>query len=241
MRLCKVLIDRFHPLRTPMPLVALRAVAEPDRPAADDEVRKGVEFLREMHLRRGLRCRVVEAAQDGDDFHRGLAVLRDLAGKPWESRHRPHSETYVFPRSGLLEAIEQAVSADDEHTVLARLERMRWRPRPAGDGTGGWALQALRAATTPANLVGAAVVATLGGVAATQGLLVLGVLAGRRAAALARTGRPLDVDHHVPGRRQQLRAGLVDLAAPSVPGHPGDSRERGRADLPAGGRRARRP
>jgi hypothetical protein len=177
MRLCKVLIDRFHPLRTPMPLLALRAAAEPHHPRADDEVRKGVEFLREMHLRRGLRCRVVGAPQDGDDFHRGLAVLRDLAGKPWESRHRPHLETYVFPRSGLLQAVEQAVAADDEYGVVVRLERMRWRPRPPGGTSDGWAQQALRAVSSPANLVGALAVAVLGALAPTWGVLVPGVLA----------------------------------------------------------------
>ncbi|WP_460070794.1 hypothetical protein [Streptomyces sp. YKOK-I1] len=171
-------MTEFHPLRTPMPLLALHAVAEQGAgTAADDNVRKGVGFLRELHLRRGLRCRVVEAEREGDDFQRGLAVLTDLAGKPWESRHRPHSETYAFPRSGLLEAVEQAVAAEDEHGVLPRLERMRWRPGPTGDPDG-WAQQALRAAMSPANLVGAAVVATLGGVAAVHGELVAGLLAG---------------------------------------------------------------
>ncbi|MEU1180923.1 hypothetical protein ABZ464_25410 [Streptomyces sp. NPDC005820] len=178
-RLCTQLVTAFHPLRTPMPLLALHAVAEPgEETEADDRVRRGVEFLRELHLRRGLRCRVVETEQEGDDFERGLAVLGDLAGKPWESRHRPHSEPYVFPRSALLEAVEQAVAAEDEHAVLARLERMRWRPAPAGGAGEGWAQQALRTAMSPANLVGAAFVATLGGVAAANGELVFGLLAG---------------------------------------------------------------
>ncbi|KUN88810.1 hypothetical protein [Streptomyces griseoruber] len=184
-RLCTQLVSEFHPLRTPMPLLALHAVAERGGTAtADDDVRKGVEFLRELHLRRGLRCRVVEAERAGDDFQRGLAVLVDLAGKPWESRHRPHSETYAFPRSGLLEAVEQVVAAEDEQGVLPRLERMRWRPRATGDAGDGWAQQALRAAMSPANLVGAAVVATLGGVAAVNGVLVVGLLAGLLLVAL---------------------------------------------------------
>ncbi|MEU1513565.1 hypothetical protein ABZ490_15645 [Streptomyces sp. NPDC005811] len=178
-RLCTQLVTGFHPLRTPMPLLALYAAADQDAGTpADDHVRKGVGFLRELHLRRGLRCRVVEAEREGDDFRRGLAVLTDLAGKPWESRHRPHSEAYVFPRSRLLEAVEQAVEAEDEDGVLPRLERMRWRPGTTGDPGGGWAQQALRAAMSPASLVGAVVVAALGGVAAVHGELVVGLLAG---------------------------------------------------------------
>ncbi|MEU6357500.1 hypothetical protein ABZ896_50765 [Streptomyces sp. NPDC047072] len=177
-RLCTELITRFHPLRSPMPLVVLRATPDPDQAAADEAVSKGVEFIRETSQRRGLRCRVVADDQDGEDFHRGLSVLRELAGKPWKDHRRPHSEPYVFARSELLAAVEEAATADDEHSVLTRLERMRWRPTPADGETGSRPQQALRTVLSPANLVGATLVAAIGAAAATRGWLVLGALAG---------------------------------------------------------------
>ncbi len=182
--LCAELIDR-HTLRSPMPLVVLRAAREHPAPGesegvADEAVEDAVKFIHRAHRPRGLLCRVIgpgsRPSDAGDDaYARTAAVLADLTSQAWENDKLPRARPYAFPRSRLLAAIEEAVSLDDDRSVLERLDRMRWRPRPSRADGEGWLPRFLRVTLSPAGVVGAILTAGLGalaGQAKGQGMAV---------------------------------------------------------------------
>jgi hypothetical protein len=191
LHLYRDIFERFRAQPTPMPIVVL----QPDKPALDPGVKNVVQTLHIIYVEGGLLCRELlpeEIANSretapvpqlpdwqGDKkldelrrYDRALALVASLTADDWDNRRTSQYRPYKFPRSRLLNAIEQQYAAARGQgaggppapaAVLRRLERRSWR---AGRPDSARSRVSL-AAFSPAGIAGALVVAVVGAAAAT--------------------------------------------------------------------------
>jgi hypothetical protein len=208
LELSNELIDEFDARRPPMPVVVLQAVPDarvvdgpPQSPEQtedlrreqDEQVAKIVEFVHDAQAPRRLLCRLLNPPDGPDAYDSAITMLRDLSSKPWENHSRSQYRPYAYPRSRLIEAIEQAardVSTDGaghsaqvseegrKARLLERLTELRWRP---GERRYGARMsQAVESAVNPSGFAGAVVLAcysVLLGEAGWQTALIVGLAA----------------------------------------------------------------
>ncbi|MEU8627903.1 hypothetical protein [Streptomyces sp. NPDC048669] len=197
------LIDRYRDNRPVMPLVVLQA-ADADVPATVDA--RVEQIVRRIHHANQLR-RVPLKLLDGrgeTPYEAALDMVRTLTEKPWETRSSSQYKPFVFPRSRLLGAIEQATadvvrepdpggSPDDrDERILEQLSTLRWRVSRRGPRN--W-LGAFRESVRPETFLGAVVIAVLGVLLGEIGwvpttLVAVGAVLGLAVVRLVTTSAP---------------------------------------------------
>jgi len=167
--LCRDLTLRFRTQRAPMPLVVLQA--QDDDP--DGRVTEIVDVLHAVYCEGRLLCKeVVPGSGTGAavpdhlrHYDHALAMVRSLtATAGWDNQRRCQYRPYVFPRSRMLEAIEDAVAATHQargdgnrpaaDAVLERLGKLRWRPARSASSA---VRRVVGPLFSPATLIGACV------------------------------------------------------------------------------------
>src|ERR1700728_210795 len=155
LHLYRDIFERFRAQPPPMPIVVL----QPDKPALDAGVKEVVQNLHTIYVEGGLLCRelipeeiansretapVPQLPDWQDDkkldelrrYDRALAIVASLTADDWDNRRNSQYRPYKFPRSRLLNAIEQQYAAARGQgsgsppapaAVLRRLERRSWR------------------------------------------------------------------------------------------------------------------
>lgn len=166
--LVQELIDQYRVNRPVMPLIVAQAADAGAGPDIDDRVQ---QIVLQVHRANQLRRVPVKllAGHGDSSYEAALSMVRTLTERPWETRSTSQYKPFVFPRSRLLDAIEQAtatvVSQPDqgsaggrETRILEQLGSLRWRARRAGPRT--W-WDSLRASIRPETFLGAVFIAVL--------------------------------------------------------------------------------
>ncbi|MCX5412665.1 ABC transporter substrate-binding protein [Streptomyces sp. NBC_00059] len=190
--LMQELIDQYRVNRPVMPLVVAQAK---DASAGADIDGRVEQIVRQVHRANQLR-RVPVKLLDGQGdspYEAALAMVRTLTERPWETRGTSQYKPFVFPRSRLLAAIEQAtmtvvaqpgpMSAQErDERILEQLGSLRWRAsRP---GRGNW-WDSLRASVRPETFLGAVFIAVLSVLLGEIGWLLTALVAAAALLGLA--------------------------------------------------------
>jgi hypothetical protein len=188
--LCEELIDGYAQRRGPMPVVVLHAAGQDPEGRHDDGVRELVDLLHRAQKPRWLLCRSVDPPADRghppepsdtppegglrlDDqtYAATTALVKDVSEGVWENHNRSQYRPYRMPRSRLMAALDQVLDempesdrAPDPRAAVTRLTRRRWQPAARPEPDGFW--RQLGTMLSPATVLGAAVVAALGVLAA---------------------------------------------------------------------------
>ncbi|MBD2831866.1 ABC transporter substrate-binding protein [[Kitasatospora] papulosa] len=190
--LMQQLIDQYRVNRPVMPLVVAQAEDASAGPGADARVE---QIVRQVHRANQLRRVPVKLLEGGGDtpYEAALSMVRALTERPWETRGTSQYKPFVFPRSRLLAAIEQATAAvvaqpgpgsarEREERILEQLGSLRWRPSRSGRNS--W-WDSLRASVRPETFLGAVFIAVLSVLLGEIGWLLTALVAAAALLGLA--------------------------------------------------------
>ncbi|GGY84071.1 hypothetical protein CP967_23485 [Streptomyces nitrosporeus] len=197
--LVQELIDQYRVNRPVMPLVVAQAADAGAGADIDGRVEQIVHLVHRANRLRRVPVKMPHGS-GGTPYEAALSLVRELTREPWETRGSSQYKPFSFPRSRLLDAIEQAASAlpgglpprvRDER-ILAELRRLRWRASASGPGT--W-WSSLIASVRPETFLGAVFIAVLSVLLGEIGwlltvLVAVGALCGLAVARLVTTAAP---------------------------------------------------
>ncbi|WP_037857336.1 hypothetical protein [Streptomyces sp. NRRL S-31] len=172
------LIDGFRANPPVTPLVVLQATEEDATGVLDRRVAQVVEFVRQSQQPRGLIAKRLDGGGGPDAYSSAVDMVRQLCEHSWDNARQSQYKPFVFPRSRLLRAIEQAApevgtelatvwtAAERRERLMRRLAELRWRPGGGPDGDGGRRrapvlAETVGAVVNPSGFVGAMFIASL--------------------------------------------------------------------------------
>jgi hypothetical protein len=171
------LIDNYPDNEPLMPLVVLQPDGD-GGPELDERATQIVDFVHQAHRPRRLMAKRLEGGGGEDAYESAIAMLRELSEHGWENQNHSQYKPFVFPRSRLLRAIEQAApevgggqgtsgwtAAQRRERLIRRLAELRWRPGQdyddPGERRGSGVLDAVGSVVNPEGFVGALFIALL--------------------------------------------------------------------------------
>ncbi|MFJ8763933.1 type 1 periplasmic-binding domain-containing protein [Streptomyces clavifer] len=190
--LIQELIDQYRVNRPVMPLVVAQAADAGAGGDIDGRVRQIVLQVHRANQLRRVPVKLLDAHGD-TAYEAALSMVRTLAERPWETRGTSQYKPFVFPRSRLLSAIEQATAtvvdqpgggspAERDERILEQLGSLRWRARRSGPAT--W-WDSLRASIRPETFLGAVFIAVLSVLLGEIGWLLTALVAAAALLGLA--------------------------------------------------------
>ncbi|MFE2018265.1 hypothetical protein ACFW9O_09505 [Streptomyces sp. NPDC059499] len=202
--LMQQLIDQYRVNRPVMPLVVAQAEDAAAGPDIDGRVAQIVHQVHRANQLRRVPVKLLDS-HGSTPYEAALSMVRALTERPWEARGTSQYKPFTFPRSRLLDAIEQATATvvaqqseraaargDRDERILEQLGSLRWRASRSR-GNNWWG--SLRASIRPETFLGAVFIAVLSVLLGEIGwlltaLVAAGALLGLAVVRLVTTAAP---------------------------------------------------